>query len=316
MNLVIDFMGKRKIAGLLSIIFVLVSIVSLAYQQLNYGLDFTGGTKIEFEFEQAVDVEKVRNVLNEKGFTRAVVQVLDSEKEIAIRIADGQKDGVGQDILNTLKAEVSDQITLVSADFVGSSVGEELREQGGLGMLIALMVVMVYVGFRFQIKFAVAAVVALFHDVMIILGVFSVFQIDFDLTILAAVLAVIGYSLNDTIVVADRIRENFRKMREEDSLTIINDSLNQTLGRTLMTSLTTLLVLIALFVVGGPTLHGFSIALIVGVVVGTYSSIYVAANILVLLNIQTVDMLPPVKEGLEEEGIIEGVVEAPFEDRK
>ena len=294
-----DFMGKRRFAAILSIVLVVASIASLAIKQLSFGLDFTGGTLIEVSYETQADLNQIRQQLEQGGFEKPVVQYFGAETEVLVRLPQGYSQEVGAKVLATLSENGRYAVELRRSEFVGSQVGEELREQGGLGMLLALAVVMVYVALRFQLKFSLGAVVALGHDVLIVLGVFSILGWDFDLTVLAALLAVIGYSLNDTIVVSDRIRENFRKMRKGTSIEIINKSLNQTLGRTLITSLTTIMVLAALTVFGGEMIRGFSVALMIGVVVGTYSSIYVAANILLVLGISKDDLMIPVKEGAD-----------------
>lgn len=300
---IIKFMGHRKIAAIISIVLIVVSIGSLAVNKLNFGLDFTGGTSVELRYEESADLSAIRSLLKEGGYSSAVVTNFGTDKDVAIRIqANDSK--LGDIIVNLLKKDVDGQVELKRVSFVGSQVGEELRDDGGLGMLFALIVVMAYVAIRFQIKFSVGAVVALAHDVTIVLGVFSILQLDFDLTVLAAILAVIGYSLNDTIVVADRIRENFRKIRKSTSIEVIDISLTETLGRTLITSLTTLLVLLALFFVGGEIIHNFAIALIIGVLVGTYSSIYVAANILLAMNISSEDLMVVEKEGADHEEIV------------
>lgn len=299
----IDFMGKRKIAAALSITLVLLSIASLAFSGLKLGLDFTGGTLVEVGYETPADIELIRQQLQAGGYPSAVVQNFGSETEVLVRLQQEYKPELGDQILVTLQQDSKTKVTLRRSEFVGAQVGDELREQGGLGMLLALVVVMVYVAFRFQFKFSVGAVVALAHDVIITLGIFSVLGLNFDLTVLAALLALIGYSLNDTIVVSDRIRENFRKVRKETPLSIINISLNETLSRTVITSLTTLLVLITLLLLGGELIRGFAIALSIGVVVGTYSSIYVASNILLALGITSEDLALPVKEGLEIDGM-------------
>ena len=302
----IDFMGKRKIAAVISVVLVLLSIGSLTLQQVNWGLDFTGGTLVEVTYDRSVNPGDVREVLDEAGFQGHVVQYFGSESDVLVRIPpqkslDDQANAkLGDGILDALRQAHEGDVELRRSEFVGPAVGEELTEQGGLGVLFALAVVMIYVAFRFQLKFSVGAVVALFHDVMITLGLFSVFAWDFDLTVLAALLALIGYSLNDTIVVSDRIRENFRKLRKGTSEEIINTSLNQTLARTLITSVTTLLVLFAVFFLGGELIRGFAIGLIIGVVVGTYSSIYIAANLLLVLNISREDLALPVKEGADD----------------
>jgi len=293
-----DFMKLRTSAMLASVILLLVSIGSLATQGLNLGLDFTGGTLLEVAYEQPADIEKIRSQLENAGFEDSTVQNFGSETEVLIRMSEAFRDTLGAEVLEALQKDSDAEVELRRSEFVSGQVGEELRDQGGMALLLALAVVMLYVAFRFQFKFSVGAVVALFHDVVIILGFFSLFQWDFDLTVFAALLAVIGYSLNDTIVVADRIRENFRIMRTESPIEIINASLNQTLGRTIMTSLTTALVLIALMYFGGEVIHNFSLGLFIGVLVGTYSSIYVAANILLMMNIDREDLIP--KE-LEEE---------------
>lgn len=296
-NRSIDFMAKRKIAGYISIALVLLSLVSLAVNQLKLGLDFTGGTLVEVSFQQAPVLNDLRSELEKAGFEDVTVQNFGSDLDVLVRLAQGFSPTVGDDVLAAIRSNDAYEVELKRAEFVGAQVGEELRDQGGLGMLLALGLVMVYVAFRFQLKFSVASVAALAHDVIIMLGLFSILQLDFDLTVLAAVLAVIGYSLNDTIVVSDRIRENFRRLRTGTPEDIVNVSLNQTLGRTLITSLTTLLVLFALFFFGGELIHNFAIALLVGVFVGTYSSIYVAANVLLAMNIDREDLMVPEKEG-------------------
>lgn len=295
---IIDFMGRRYIAVVLSAILLLASIGSLATKQLNFGLDFTGGTLIEVGYEQAADLGAIRQVLEGKGYDNATVVNYGTERDVLIRLQEKATATLGDEILALLR-DSGEQVDLRRIEFVGPQVGEELREQGGLALLLALAFIMVYVAFRFQVKFSVGAVVALIHDVVITLGLFSIFGWEFDLTVLAALLAVIGYSLNDTIVVSDRIRENFRKVRESTAAEIINISLTQTLGRTVMTSVTTILVLLALFTFGGEMIHGFSQALLIGVIVGTYSSIYVAANTLMMMNVSKEDLMVPVKEGEE-----------------
>lgn len=291
MNL--DFMKARHAAMVISAILLIVSITALATRGLSLGLDFTGGTLLEVSYEKPANVESVRAQLDDSGFLGSTVQHFGSETDVLIRMSEAYRDTLGQEVLEALKAaDSSNPVELRRSEFVGSQVGEELRDQGGLALLMALFVVMLYVSFRFQFKFSVGAVLALFHDIVIILGLFALFQWDFDLTVFAALLAVIGYSLNDTIVVADRIRENFRMERKSNTIEVINISLNQTLGRTIMTSLTTALVLIALMVLGGELIHNFALGLLIGVLVGTYSSIYVAANILLLMNISREDLIP------------------------
>lgn len=295
---VIDFMGMRKIAATISIVAILVSIISLSVKGLEFGLDFTGGTLVEVEYHQAPKLSDVRQTLISAGYEGVVVQNFGADTSVLVRLAQDFNDKVGQEVLGSLKASGAN-VELKRAEFVGAQVGEELREQGGLGLLFALGVVMLYVAMRFQFKFSVGSVVALAHDVLIILGIFSLFSWDFDLTVLAALLAVIGYSLNDTIVVSDRIRENFRKFRKGTPDEIINISLTQTLSRTIVTSLTTALVLVALYFFGGEMINGFSKALLIGVVVGTYSSVYVAANVLLAMGISKEDLMLPVKDGEE-----------------
>lgn len=296
-----DFMKLRIGAMILSAILIVISIGSIATQGLSLGLDFTGGTLLEVQYSEPEDLAKITNTLEAAGYEDVTVQNFGSETDILVRMSEAFRDNLGNEVLLALQADAgSNQILLQRSEFVGANVGEELRDQGGLALLLALFVVMIYVAARFQFKFSVGAVVALFHDVIIIVGLFSLFQWDFDLTVLASLLAVIGYSLNDTIVVADRIRENFRIVRRGGPIEVINDSLNQTLGRTIMTSLTTALVLGALMLVGGELIHNFALALMIGVVVGTYSSIYVAANILLLMNISREDLMPPELEEVDD----------------
>jgi len=291
-----NFMGLRKIAAGFSLVLLLISVASLAMNGLKFGLDFTGGSLVEVGYEQGPDLNQIRTKLESAGYDDAIVQTFGSPVDILIRLGESHNPKLGDEVLSALQADESQSLTLRRNEYVGAQVGEELREQGGLGLLLALFMVMVYVAFRFQLKFSVGAVAALAHDVIIVLGFFSILQLDFDLTVLAALLAVIGYSLNDTIVVSDRIRENFRKLRKGSSIEIMNVSLSQTLGRTLVTSMTTLLVLVALAVFGGEMIHGFAIALLVGVCIGTYSSIYVAANVLILMGVCKEDLMPPEKE--------------------
>jgi len=373
---IIDFMGKRKLAAVLSILLLIGSIVSLGVNGLQFGLDFTGGTQIEVGYDKPANLEQVRTVLKEQGLENSVAVFFGSDTDVLVRTQGSLQDAalkvleakvreqspnaeltlekqVSKDkgnfssqinvlqapdaklssffpadafgavkieqtngvitvltqnslseaftatLVGELAARANTHVELRRSEFVGPQVGEELRDDGGLGMLFALAVVMVYVALRFQMKFSFGAVAALAHDVIIVLGIFSLLKLDFDLTVLAAVLAVIGYSLNDTIVVSDRIRENFRKVRKADAIEVINLSLSQTLGRTLVTSFTTLLVLAALFFVGGELIHGFATALMIGVLVGTYSSIYVAANVLIAMDICKEDLMPPIREGAE-----------------
>jgi preprotein translocase subunit SecF len=300
---VINFMGHRKLAMFFSLVLMAAAIASLSTRQLNWGLDFTGGTLVEVHYSQSADLSAIRGTLTDKGYAGAVVVSFGTDKDVMIRLPKGYSDQEGADLLAVLESSFDGAVELRRIEFVGPQVGDELREQGGLAMLLALGLVMLYVAFRFQLKFAFGAVVALVHDVIITLGFFSIVGMEFDLTVLAALLAVIGYSLNDTIVVSDRIRENFRKLRRPDSAGIINISLTETLGRTIVTSLTTLLVLAALAIFGGEMINGFAIALIVGVVIGTYSSIFVAANTLMALGVSKEDLMIPVKEGEEQEDL-------------
>lgn len=284
----INFMGPRKIASGLSIVLVVLSIFSLSFKGLNAGLDFTGGTLIEIKLSQSANLEEIREVLGSKLEDDFQVSYFGSEQDVLIKIPGGSENNLSDEIVSALKN--SFQFDLRRKDFIGPQIGEELRDQGGLGILAAMLVMMVYIMFRFQFKFAIGALLALIHDVLIVLGFFSIFYIGFNLTVLAALLAVIGYSLNDTIVVSDRIRENYRKKRKSGNVDIINRSLNQMLGRTLITSLTTLLVLFALLILGGDFIQNFAIALICGVIVGTYSSIYVLCNNLILMNLNFEDL--------------------------
>ena len=293
------FMQFRKIAAIISAILFLASILSLGLKGLNLGLDFSGGTLVEVTYEKPVSLESIRDDLSNNGYADSQVVNFGTNLDVLIKVAD--QDGnssVGEDIFNILNSSES-AIELKRVEFVGPQVGEELRDQGGLGMLVALFMILLYVAFRFQYKFGLGAVAALGHDVVIILGCFSIFAWDFDLTVLAALLAVIGYSLNDTIVVSDRIRENFRTERVLEPIDMIDLSLNQTLGRTIITSLTTLLVLFALFFFGGELIKGFSLALILGVLIGTYSSIYVVANMLLSLSLTQEDLAIPEPEGAD-----------------
>ena len=284
----INFMRPRKIASALSILLVVLSIFSLSFKGLNAGLDFTGGTLIEIKLSQSTNLEEIREVLSSKLEDDFQVSYFGSEQDVLIKIPGGSENNLSDEIVAALKN--SFQFDLRRKDFIGPQIGEELRDQGGLGILAAMLVMMVYIMFRFQFKFAIGALLALVHDVLIVLGFFSIFYIGFNLTVLAAILAVIGYSLNDTIVVSDRIRENYRRKRKSDNVDVINRSLNQMLGRTLITSLTTLLVLFALLILGGDFIQNFAIALICGVIVGTYSSIYVLCNNLILMNLDFEDL--------------------------
>lgn len=301
----IEFMAKRKWALMFSAAIILVSIFSVIAQGMNLGIDFTGGTLVEVGYQDAAELQKVRQALAADGFSEVTVQHFGSSRDVLVRLAP-RDDVSSADLSNRAFAAIKDvagKAELRRVEFVGPQVGDELTEDGGLAMLYALIGILIYVAIRFEYRFAVGSVIALVHDVLVTIGVFSLFQIEFDLPVLAAILAVIGYSLNDTIVVYDRIRENFRRMRKGTPEQIINVSLNQTLYRTLVTSLTTLLVLIALFVFGGEIIHGFALALIVGVVIGTYSSIYVASTAVLGLGISKADLMEVKKEGAEIDGM-------------
>lgn len=299
MNIRFQFMKYRKIAGIASIILFTVSVLSLSFRGLSLGLDFSGGTLVEVTYEKPVELELIRNTLNANGYEDSQVVNFGTNLDVLIKVADQNGNSSVGEAVYSLLNENGLQGELKRVEFVGPQIGSELRDQGGLGMLVALFMILIYVAFRFQYKFALGAVTALGHDVVIILGLFSIFAWDFDLTVLAALLAVIGYSLNDTIVVSDRIRENFRIQRELEPREMIDLSLNQTLGRTVVTSLTTLLVLFALFIFGGEMIKGFSLALILGVLVGTYSSIYIVANMLMSLTLIQEDLAVPDPEGAE-----------------
>lgn len=290
-------MRRRRVTAFLSILAVLISIVSLSTRGLNFGIDFTGGVLLEVGYPETADLAQIRQSLALEGFGEAQVQNFGTARDVMIRLLPREgldRSQLGEEILQILRASGGD-VSLRRAEFVGPQVGEELTERGGLAMLFALLMILGYIMFRFQWKFAVGAVVALVHDVIITLGIFSAFQIPFDLSVLAAILAVIGYSLNDTIVLFDRIRENFRRIRRGTAQAIMNSSVNQILGRTLITSLTTLLVLIALVWLGGEAVRGFATALIIGVLVGTYSSIYTAGATALALQVSPVDLMPPKK---------------------
>jgi preprotein translocase subunit SecF len=299
MNFNIPFMNYRGYATIGSLVLLLISVGSLSFKGLNLGLDFSGGTLIEVSYEEAADLVDIRDLMTNNGFDDFQVVNFGSNSDVLIKVADKNGNSQLGDVIYKFLLEADPATELKRIEFVGPQIGSELRDQGGLGMLVALGMILLYVAFRFQYKFALGAVAALAHDVVIILGLFSVFSWDFDLTVLAALLAVIGYSLNDTIVVSDRIRENFRGERGYDPDEIVNRSINQTLSRTLITSLTTLLVLLALFFFGGDMIRGFSQALIIGVLVGTYSSIYVVANMLLGLSISQDDLAIPEPEGAE-----------------
>jgi len=321
----INFLGKRKLAMVVSAVLLVMCIVAIFARGMNFGLDFTGGTLVEVGYDSAVEIETVRGHLNDAGFDDAVVQHFGTSKDVLIRLpsevkVESQKASeISSSVMAALRApsgeEVLDQADAgaqqctqggVAADcqlqmrrveFVGPQVGDELKNQGALAMLYAMIGILIYVGFRFKWHFAIGSVIALVHDVLITVGLFAIFQFEFSLAVLAAVLAVVGYSLNDTIVVYDRIRENFVKMRKGDRVTVINRSINQTLPRTILTSFTTFIVVMALLLLGGEVIRGFSIALLIGVIVGTYSSIFVASPVILMLGISREDMIPVVKEG-------------------
>jgi len=295
----IDFMSGRKIALIFSSLLVIASFVSLGTKGLNFGIDFTGGTLVEVEYSKAVELAGVRASLGEAGFKEAIVQHFGTPRNVLVRVAPREgmaQDAISDQVLETLRGSYDGEIELRRREFVGPQVGEELTEQGGLALLYAMIGILLYVWMRFEYRFSLGSVIALAHDVIIALGAFSFWQLEFNLPVLAALLAIIGYSLNDTIVVFDRIRENFRKMRKAAPIEVMNVSINQTLARTLVTSLTTLLVLLALLILGGQVIFGFSLALIIGVVVGTYSSIYVASTSALYLGVNRVDLMPVQKE--------------------
>lgn len=292
MKRTINFMGVRTIAVTITLILTLASLGAIAVKGFNFGLDFTGGTLIELNYQDAADLNEIRSILQSNEYEDAVVQSFGSINDVLVRTP-GDDPELGKKIADVLKAASAQEFTVKRVEFVGPAVGEELRDQGGLGILVALAGILVYLGFRFQWKFGVGAIVALFHDVIVTLGVFAWFQIPFDLTVLAAVLAIIGYSLNDTIVTFDRIRENFRLLRNTSLIDNINISTTQTLLRTLVTSISTLLAVAALLVFGGDNLWGFALALMVGIAVGTYSSIYISSIFLIWLKLTVEDLIPP-----------------------
>lgn len=298
----IKFLSIRRITTILSIVLMILSGSSLLMRGLNPGIDFTGGFQIEVSFQEAPEIQQVRLDLSRSGFDDAIVQNSGSATDLMIRTApregvDSRK--VGNQIIEAV-SQSSNNVELLSSEYVSAQVGEELTEQGGLAMIFALIMIMIYIVFRFQWKFSIGAVLALIHDVLITLGIFSFFQLTFDLAVLAAILAVVGYSLNDTIVIFDRIRENFRSMRRSETIEILNASITQTISRTIITSSTTLMVLLALYFMGGQSLSGFSIALIIGVLIGTYSSIFVASTSVFYLDISTTDLLPSKREEVDD----------------
>ena len=310
----IDFMRGRRVAALLSMIAILIAIGSLALRGLEFGLDFTSGTSVRLNFSQTAPIDAVNSELEQAGYEDAVVVNFGSDRDIRVLLpldpnAEAANEAeqaalTGEAIAALLGERVDSGVILLGSDYVSAKVGEELAEQGGLGMLVALGIIMLYIAVRFQFKFSVGAVVALAHDLLFTLGIFSLTGMEFNLNTLAALLAIIGYSLNDTIVVSDRIRENFRTLRKTEPVETVNISLNQALGRTMITSFTTLLVLFSILLMGGESTRGFAIALIIGVIVGTYSSIYVASNVIIFMKVTREDLLIPVKEGAEADGAI------------
>ncbi len=302
-----DFMGKRHFAMMLSALLIIISLGSLlthyliSGEPLVLGIDFTGGTLVEVGYEQPVELEKMRTLLHENGFPDAVVQHFGTTHDVLIRLGvheESKDDPLSSQILRLLE-QSGEGVNMRRVEYVGPQIGGELIEKGGLAVLYTLFGILIYVAFRFEYRFALGSIAALIHDTLIVVGFFSLFRLEFDLTVLAAILAVIGYSLNDTIVVFDRIRENFVKLRKQESVNVMNTSINQMLGRTVMTSVTTALVLIILFLVGGELIHGFSIALLLGVIIGTYSSIYIASATTLLLGVSKADLMPVQKEGVE-----------------
>lgn len=291
-------MGKRRVTAMISGVLLVASILSLSLQGLNLGIDFTGGTLVEIGYQQAADLDQVRQLLLQSEFSDAVVQYFGTANDILIRIP--PLEGMNSaEVSNRILSMLGEGVEMRRVEFVGPQVGDELKNDGGLAMIYALVGIFIYVALRFQRRFSMGAIAALVHDVVITIGLFSIFKFNFDLAVLAAILAVIGYSLNDTIVVFDRVRENFRKLRETPPVEVFNISLNETLSRTIVTGLTTLLVLLALLIFGGETIKGFSIALISGIVVGTYSSIYVASPVTLALGVSKEDLMPVQKEGAE-----------------
>lgn len=303
-NTRIDFLKLGVPMVAMSTFLVVASLALIIFRGFNFGLDFTGGTLIEVEYGEPVDVSEVRSALSDADFDDAMVQTFGTLQNVVVRLPSRGENAnaeLSTDVLQALKARSETSVTMQRVEFVGPQVGEELKEKGGLAMLYAVIGILIYVWLRFEWRFSVGAIAATVHDSVVTLGWFSLFQLDFDLTILAAILAVIGYSLNDTIVIFDRVRENFQTMRKATPREVLNASINQTLSRTLMTSLTTMVVLLALFFFGGKVVHGFSLALIVGVVLGTYSTIYVATILTLWLGISRHDLMPVKKEGAEAE---------------
>jgi preprotein translocase subunit SecF len=306
-NTKIDFMSQRNIAAVISVILFTLSILSLVTYGLNWGLDFTGGTQIQLHFPTTADVGQVRDKLQNAGFKNAVVYSYGTSQDVLVSLvpkheegSDASKAASSQDNLALEVNKVLPDAKVQQVDYIGPQVGQELATQGALAIVIALLGTMIYIAMRFEFRFAVGSTIALIHDPVLILGIFSFLHIEFNLITLAAVLTVIGYSLNDTIVIFDRVRENFRKLRKATPVEVINQAINETLSRTIMTSALTLTVCLALFFLGGSMLHGFALALIIGIVVGTYSSIYVAGSLALALGLTRQDLLPPTKEALDE----------------
>jgi preprotein translocase subunit SecF len=296
-----DFMGKRQFAYIFSAVLIILSIFFFFMQGLNFGIDFTGGTIVELGYEEPADLVSIRRTLSQSEFSDAMVQYFGTATDVMVRIPPRpgiNNADISNNLINLLN-KTGDSIEIRRVEFVGPQVGDELKEDGGLAMIYALLGILIYVAIRFQTRFSIGAIAALVHDVIITIGFFAITQMNFDLTVLAAILAVIGYSLNDTIVVFDRIRENFHKLRKSAPVEVMNISINETLSRTIVTGITTLLVLIALFILGGEIIHGFSTALIIGILVGTYSSIYIASPVTLLLGVSRQDLMPVVKEGSE-----------------
>jgi len=302
----INFMGHRKMFLFISAVVVALFIAAIVLRGFNFGLDFTGGTLIEVSYPTAPEISEVRQVLEEEGFGDATVQTFGTARDIVVRLQSEEGEEAAADLSTRVLAALQTaepDIEMRRVEFVGPQVGRELAEQGSLALLYALIGVLIYVSFRFQWRFAVASVAALLHDIVLVAGVLALFQVSFDLTVVAALLATIGYSLNDTIVLFDRLRENFRTVRKKSPLELTNLAINQMLGRTLMTSLTTLMVLLALFYFGGEIIHAFALTLIVGVIVGTYSSVYIAGNVANLLGVSKQDLMPVEKEGENQEDV-------------
>ncbi|EKD55440.1 MAG: hypothetical protein ACD_60C00007G0004 [uncultured bacterium] len=300
-NTTIDFMAQRKWAAVLSIILFTLSIISLLINGLNWGLDFTGGTQIQLSFPNEANLNQIRDSLQQAGFKEAEVKSYGTSKDVLVSLSpkegagDNEKDATANQVIAALPDAKIQQV-----DFIGPQVGQELATKGALAIVVALLGTMIYIALRFDLRFSVGSTVALIHDPILILGVFSFWHLEFNLIVLAAVLTVIGYSLNDTIVIFDRVRENFRKLRKAAPIEVVNQAINQTLSRTIMTSVLTLIVVFALFFLGGSVLHGFSLALIIGIIVGTYSSIYVAGSLSLALGLTRQNLLPLTKEALDD----------------